>query len=491
MGMFYSGLVRVDKDFQVQPDQANWDISNNGKTYTFHLKSGVTFADGMPVTAQTYIASWTRALTAHSISSSANQTDYTKPQPYTLALPIVGARELHAGTAQTLSGVEAVDDHTLRVTLTQPTPTFLQSLAQPFFFPVNQILVTGYAQQDWPVSLAMQGIGTGPFVVKEWDRDIKMVLVPNPHYYGPKLTLTQLVVYFMNDARVSYTQDRAGRFDLTWDMVQSDQQAASMLHNYEAATALQTDALFFNTTEAPFSSSKLRQAFAVALDKQKLAQVTMNGHVNSAETLFPPAMPGYAVDATGNPIDKLTNEPISYNPDKAHQLLKSAINGNALPAITFTYPQSELTPAVALAMQTMWQKSLGIKVNLQPLEDDAYIHEMSTHSIQFGLYSWHALLNDPSDFAQRLLSTSEQNVGQWHNKEYDQTVAQAEAASGQERLQLYHKAEQIALSDAAIVPLTHAVNYALVSTYVQGIDVNAAGLYVGDWSQVKILNHHP
>jgi oligopeptide transport system substrate-binding protein len=491
MGMFYSGLVRLDKDFHILPDQANWDISNAGTTYTFHVKPGVTFADGMPVTAQTYIASWTRALTPHRASSRANQINYTTPQPYTLALPIVGARELHDGTAQTLSGVQAVDDQTLRVTLTQPTPTFLQSLAQPFFFPVNQELVTGYAQQDWPVSLAKQGIGTGPFVVQEWDRDIKMVLIPNPHYYGPKLTLTQLTVYFMNDARVSYTQNRAGRFDLTWDMVQTDQQAASMLHNYEAATALQTDALFYNTTEAPFNSVKLRQAFAAALDKQKLAQVTMKGYVRSAESLFPPAMPGYEVDANGNPIDKLTKEPISYDSDKAHQLLKSATNGKVLPTITFTYPQSELTPDVALAMQTMWQKSLGIHVNLQPLEDDAYQHEMSSNSIQFGLYTWHALLNDPSDFAQRLLSTSEQNVGQWHNEDYDRTVAQAAAASGQERLQLYHKAEQIALSDAAIVPITHAVNYALVSTYVQGIDINAAGLSVGDWSQLKVLNHHP
>ena len=134
----------------------------------------------------------------------------------------------------------------------------------------------------------------------------------------------------MNDARVSYTQNRAGRFDLTWDMVQTDQQAASMLHNYEAATALQTDALFFNTTEAPFNSVKLRQAFAAALDKQKLAQVTMKGYVRSAESLFPPAMPGYEVDANSNPIDKLTKEPISYNPDKAHQLLKSATNGKVL-----------------------------------------------------------------------------------------------------------------------------------------------------------------
>ena len=143
MGMFYSGLVRLDKDFHVLPDQANWDISNAGTTYTFHVKPGVAFADGMPVTAQTYIASWTRALTPHRASNRANQINYTTPQPYTLALPIVGARELHDGTAQTLSGVQAVDDHTLSVTLTQPTPTFLQSLALPFFFPVNQELVTG------------------------------------------------------------------------------------------------------------------------------------------------------------------------------------------------------------------------------------------------------------------------------------------------------------------------------------------------------------
>ncbi|BCL79847.1 peptide ABC transporter substrate-binding protein [Ktedonobacteria bacterium brp13] len=480
-GMLYSGLVRQDEQLQVVPDQATWQISGDGKTYTFSLNPAVTFADGSPVTAQTYVDSWTSALKSAAASAALpptlNDTSDT-PLPYTLALPIAGADALYTGHAQSLAGVQAVDAHTLRVTLTQPTATFLQSLAQPFFFPVNQSLVSAYAQQPWPVTIAEHGIGTGPFIVKQWNRDISLVLVPNTHYYGPKLTLTQLTVYFMNDPQVAYIANRAGHFDLTYNMVTNDQLSAKKLNTFSSTTLLQTDALFFNVNQAPFNSKELRQAFASALDKQRLANVTLQGVVTPAETLFPPTMTGYQA------------APASFNAAHASQLLKSAIGSGAAPSITFTYPQSALSVPTATAMQSMWQQSLGIHVNLHPLQDDAYVHALSTNSIQFGLYTWTSQLDDPSDFASRLLSTSTQNAGQWQNAAYDSTVKQAETASGADRLRLYDQAEQIALHDAAIVPLFHDTGAALVGPWVQGISYNAMGLYFGDWSQVKILNHN-
>lgn len=479
-GMLYSGLVRQDEHFQVLPDQATWRISSDGKTYTFTIKSGVTFADGAPVTAQTYVDSWSRALTTAAASSSSLPTPpdpSAMPLPYTLALPIAGAQELYTGKTHTLSGVHAIDAHTLQVTLTRPSATFLQSLAQPFFFPANPNLIAAYTQRPWPVTLAKQGIGTGPFIVKAWNPDISLVLVPNPQYYGPKLTLTQLTLYFMNDPRVAFTANRAGRFDLTYDMVTTDQLSAAKLHNYFSATLLQTDALFFDTTQPPFNSLMFRQAFAAALDKPQLAHVTLMDTVDPAESLFPSTMVGYQA------------RPVSFNANRASQLWAEATKDKPLPSITFTYPQSALSVPTVAALQAQWQQSLGIHVNLLPLEDDAYAHALRSHTIQLGLYSWSSQLNDPAEFASYLLSTSPQNAGQWQNSVYDRSVAQAQAASGTERLHLYDQAEQIALSDAAIVPLYHEVGSSLVGTWIQGVTYNAAGLYVGDWSQVKILNH--
>src|SRR6266581_3398817 len=114
VGMIFSGLVRSDKDLNVIPDQATWQVSSDNKVYTFTLKSGVTFSDGTPVTAQTYVYTWTRALLPGVQSPIASFFE----------APIVGADAVAAGKTKVLSGVKAVDDHTLQVTLTQPTPYF-------------------------------------------------------------------------------------------------------------------------------------------------------------------------------------------------------------------------------------------------------------------------------------------------------------------------------------------------------------------------------
>ena len=105
---------------------------------------------------------------------------------------IVGASDVATGKSTTLSGVKAVDDQTLQVTLVRPTAYFLQLLTVNLFFPVNEKLITQYGQADWVSHIAGNGAGTGPFMVKSWQHNVNMVLVPNPHYYGAKPRLTEV-----------------------------------------------------------------------------------------------------------------------------------------------------------------------------------------------------------------------------------------------------------------------------------------------------------
>lgn len=470
MNMLYSGLVRVDKNLQVLPDQANWTISSDQKTYTFHLKSGITFADGTPVTAQTYINSWMYAF------RPANQSSLITSE----AASIVGVQQFHAGQSKVLSGVNASDAHTLQVKLTQPEPYFLSELANSLFFSTNQKLVTAYQGQPWPVSVVQQGVGTGPFIVKDIVSDVKMSLVPNPHYYGNKLTLTQVNIYFQNDPRVAYTANRASNYDLVWDLVQADQLAASPLQGFTSAELLQTDALFFNVTQAPFNSEVVRQAFAAALNKPGYAVTTMGKTVLAADTIQPTNMSCYPY-----PVQKSTQDVT-----KASNLLKSAYpNLSKIPAITFSYPISEVTPAMAHALQSMWQAVSGIKVNLQPLDATVYQQELSNHTIQFGFVSWQAKFADPYAFVEPFLSTSSQNVSQWHSTDYDQLIARANASTGATRLSLYTQAEQLVLNAAPVIPLDHQCMAGIIPNWIQGVSLNAQGLYFGDWSGVKILSH--
>lgn len=470
-GMIYSGLVKSDKNLNVIPDQATWDISNNGTVYTFHLKSGLAFSDGTPVTAQTYVYTWTRALLP-SVNS---------PIASFFEAPIVGADALANGKAKVLQGVKALDDHTLQVTLTKETPYFLEDLTTSLFDPLNQTLINQYGDKNWIQQIPGNGAGTGPFMMKEWDHNVKMILLPNPHYYGNKTKLTEVDMFFVNDASTAFQAYRANQYNFVWNLTPTDQQAAQSLPGFIRQSLLQTDLLFFDNTKPPFNNPAVRQAFAYAIDKKTLVRVIFKNAVTVAPTIIPPGMPGYQPNYPGIP----------YDPTKAKALLQSAYpDVTKVPAITFAYPSSQVTPNEASALQQMWQIALGVQVKLRPVELNAYNSETANHQVQFGFTQWGADFPDPYDWlALNLTTGASNNNGQWSNSTFDQTISQAETLTGSARIALYNKAEQIAITDVGWLPLDHQALAAIIPPYVHGVTLNGDGLYFGDWSDVYLLQH--
>lgn len=471
VSMIYSGLVKSDKNLNVIPDQATWQISNNNKVYTFTIKPNVTFSDGTPVTAQTYVYTWTRALLP-SINSPIAPTD---------AQAIVGANAVISGKTKTLTGVKALDAHTLQVTLTQPTPYFLEALTTSLFFPLNQKVIEQYGDKNWQQQVAGNAVGTGPFMVKEWDHNVKMVLVPNPHYYGSKTKLTEVDMFFVNEASTAFKAYRAGQYNFMWNLTPTDQQVAQSLPGFTRAALLQTDLLFFDNTKPPFDNAAVRQAFAYAIDKQTLVHAIFKDSVTVANTIIPPGMPGYQPNYSGIPFDRA----------KAKALLQSVFpDVSKVPTITFSYPNSQVTPDEASVLQQMWQTALGIDVKLRSVELNAYNDETAKHEVQFGFTQWSADYPDPYDWLTLNLTTNaSNNSGRWSNPTFDQTTQQAEASSGNARIALYNKAEQIAISDVGWLPLDHEAVAAVIPPYMHGVSLNGNGLYFGDWSDVYILQH--
>ena len=136
----------------------------------------------------------------------------------------------------------------------------------------------------------------------------------------------------------------------------------------------------------------------------------------------------------------------------------------------------------------MWQDALDIHVNLRPIDLNAYNTETNNHHIQFGFMQWSADFPDPYDWlALNLLSTASGNSGEWHNAHFDQTVMQAEKASGDARIKLYNQAEQIAIQDVGWLPIDHEAVAAIIPSWVHGVNLNGNGLYFGDWSNVYLL----
>lgn len=471
VGMIYTGLVKFDKNLNVVPDQATWVISPDNKVYTFTLKQGITFSDGTPVTAQSYVYTLTRSLLP----------EVKSPIALFFLGPILGSDDVSNGKTKTLAGVKAIDNTTLQITLKQPTAYFLQIMANSIAFPLNQTVINQYGQADWVNHAAGSAIGTGPFMVKEWDHNTKMVFVPNPHWYGGKTKLTEVDMLFVNDPSTAFKAYQAGQYNFVWNIGPQDLVSAKGMPGFESESLLQTDLLFFSNKIAPFNNAAVRQAFAYATDKQALATAIFKGSAIPAPTIIPPGMPGYQPNYQG----------LAYDKSKALAALQSAYpDVSKVPPITFSFPSSQVSSSEAAALQQMWQTALGIQVKLLPVELNAYNTETSNHQVQFGFTQWSADFPDPYDWLTlNLFSTASNNSGDWNNPQFDQLVTQAEQATGDARIQLYNQAEQIAISDVGWLPLDHQSLSAIIPPWVQGVSLNNTGLYFGDWSNVYLTQH--
>jgi oligopeptide transport system substrate-binding protein len=472
VGMVYTGLVKFDKGLNIVPDQATWSISTDRKIYTFTLKSGITFSDGTPVTAQTYVYTLTRVLLPN-----------TKSPGTPLLANIVGANDITNGKTKTLKGIQAINNTTLRITLTQPTEYFLDIMANSIAFPLNQKVIDRFGAQNWTNNVAGNGVGTGPFMVKEWDHNVKMVLVPNPHWYGARTKLTEVDMLFVNDPSTAFRAYQAGQYAFTWNITSQDLSSAKNIPGYTSQSLLQTDLLFFDNSRPPFDNVAVRQVFAYAIDKTTLVSTIFKDGAIPASTIIPPGMPGYQPNYTGIPFDKT----------KALSLLQSVYpDASKVPPITFSYPSSEISPPEAQLLQQMWQNALGIQVRLNPVEPTAYFQELATQPpvIQLGFTQWMADYPDPYDsLGLYLLSTTSYNSGDWKNPQFDSLVHQAEQTTGQARIQLYNQAEQLAITNVGWLPLDHESTTAVIPSRVHGVSLNNAGLYFGDWSDVYLLQH--
>ena len=471
VGMVYTGLVKFDKNLNVMPDQATWVISPDNKVYTFNLKQGITFSDGTPVTAQSYVYTLTRALLP----------DVKSPIASFFLGPIAGSDGVSNGKTRTLTGVKAIDKNTLQITLKQPAAYFLQIMANSIAYPLNQTIINQYGQTDWVNHAAGNGIGTGPFMVKEWDHNTKMVLVPNPQWYGAKTKLTEVDMLFVNDQSTAFKAYQAGQYNFVWNIGPQDLTAAKSMPGYSSESLLQTDLLFFSNKMAPFNNAAVRQAFAYAIDKETLATAIFKGSAVPAPTIIPPGMPGYQPNYQG----------LAYDKSKALAALQNAYpDVSKVPPITFSFPNSQVSQSEASALQQMWQTALGIQVKLLSVELNAYNTETANHQVQFGFTQWSADFPDPYDWLTlNLFSTASNNSGDWNNPQFDQTVTQAEQTTGDTRIQLYNQAEQIAISDVGWLPLDHQALSANIPSWVHGVSLNNTGLYFGDWSDVYLIQH--
>ena len=445
----FSGLVGLNADLELVPDLAErWELSPDGRTYTFFLRQEARFHDGRAVTAADFKYSLERACAPRTGSNVAG----------VYLGDIVGAGEMLGGQADEIRGLQVVDDHTLRITIDAPKAYFLAKLTYSTAFVVDR---QNTEQSNW----LQKPNGTGPFKLKERS-DERIVLERNEYYYRDKPRLAEVIFLLSGGSPMSMYEN--GELDIvgvgTAD-VERVRDPANVLHA-ELTTVPQLDVQYigFDVTQPPFDDVRVRQAFVLAIDREKITNVVWKGMRAPAQGIVPPGMPGYEREAGGL---------LSFDPERARQLIAGSRYGSVanLPPITLSISGygSEMPPVVG-AMVAMLRENLGVKVEVEQSGD------LLSEQPQMFSIGWIADYPDPEDFLDILFhSQSGLNHMRYSNPEVDRLLEKARVETDTvRRMQLYTQAEEMIVADAPWVPLWNSVDYVLTKPYVKGAVYSAA-----------------
>ncbi len=507
----YGGLVTTDHDLKVIPDMAAfWEISPDGRTYTFHLRPNLHFSDGAPITAQDFAYSIDRALDPNICVPISGPTCVGQPPASVYLINIKGASARLAGTLPSVirTGVIVQDAQTLVIKLDQPVAYFLQALSYPTAFPVEQKLIEKYGNDyanhtDWTAHLEEGGC-SGPFMVKSHD-STQITLVPNPYWHGPQLTLKEIVRPFVADIAESYIGYRQGKYDYS-DVPAQEYQAARDQADFHEVGLLRTNYVGINQAAPPFNDIRVRQAFALALNKQLIADRVLNGAAYPTNHIVPQGMPGFYSALTAPGINSRT---VTGDVDTAQKLLQSFYGdhpeyNNAL-TVELIYPTSDQDRLrTAQALKTMWETLLPGKVTVElkgfPLREMATTKlsvTVGNHpgAMQMWLLGWSADYADPQNWLSLLFGKgSPYNASNYRDGSgYTAWKLMSQADVEQDpvkRMSMYNQIEQQLVNNVAWIPYMQPKGIWRIRTYIEGYNPSALSFQpTWDWPKVKVLVH--
>lgn len=453
----FEGLVQWSETNEIVPNIAErWEVSDDGTVYTFHLKSNVLFHKPFErkVTAHDFVYSVTRALTP--ATKSATAMNYLND--------IVGAREVADGKATEVAGLKALDDLTVQITIDTRKPYFLGKLTYPTaYFVCREAVEKNGGRLD-----EKSMIGTGPFALSEYRPGYSVLLAANPAYHGGKPVLDGLERPILPDSNSRQTRYESGGTDITdiqradLSRLQADPVLRDQIREFPRANiwylALNQQAF------APFKDRRVRQAFAHALDRDAVVRLALNGTADGATGIIPPGVPGHDPAFVGLP----------YDPDRARKLLAEAgyPGGRGFPKLTITFRQGyKYIEDAVVAVRGDLKRNLGIECDIQQIEWAQFLTQRTNGTMPCYHLRWSADYLDPQNFLSLMLRTgSPENTIGYSNPEFDRICDQADVEPDHaKRMQLYARAEKIAVEDAPWVPMHHLRDVEMHKPYVKGL----------------------
>jgi len=464
----FEGLTTESADGELIPGVAlRWNISRNARTYTFYLRRELAWSSGEPLTAEDFLYSLRRAADPRTAANAA-----------TMLLPIQNAREVLAGELPVEElGVMLLDDYTLQITLTGPTPYFLGLLAHPIAYPVNRSNIERYGDQfSRPGNL----VSNGAYVLSRWVPRVQIVLEKNPFYREAERTLVERVHYYpIEDLSSEVKAFRAG--DIDWTNEVPNNQFKWLQRHYpdELVVSPWMGSYFFgfNLNREPFADNpSLRMALNLAIDRLILTDKVAQFGEQPSFSLVPPGMDGY-VPFVPEYADWTQEE----REHEARRLYEQAGYSQERPLrVEIRYNTSENHKKMALAVASMWKQVLGVNTTLVNEEFRVFLQNRAQKTVtEVFRAGWVSDYNDPYSFLEMFRTGHGRNDYGYSNSTFDALLDQI----GMERVRarrerLMFEAERLLMADHVIIPVYTYVTKRLVSRQLRG------------W-QNNVMDHHP
>ena len=460
MQLFETLLVPAPGYGPPRPGQAaRYEVSEDGKTWTFHLRLGIVWSDGHPVTAEDFRGAWLRALDPKTGSRAAQRLWFLR-----------GAKAYNQGTSRDPStvGVRAPDPRTLVVELEAPTPFFPHLVTYSTYAPVPLHVLNAHPK-DWMAPAHI--VVNGAFTLAEWTRRARVVFRKNPRYWDAAHVALDRV-----DVTLSDSQERnvklyeAGKVDLArpvpMDSVPGWVEAQRADLHIDANACVYY--LAFQTQRAPFQDPRVRRALQMAVDKERLVRQVLRSYQRPARGLLDDV---YRETIGYTPLQFTARGGTSYDPEAARRLLAEAgyPGGRGLGPVELVYNTFEGNTRIAEFVQSNLREALGVDVKPHNVEWKTLLSQANAGDFQLLRSGWCADYPDPLTFLEGLESTSENNYPRYKSPLYDAALhALARETDTARRDALICAAEELLDRDSPVMPLYFYTRGYLVRPYVRG-----------------------
>ena len=463
----FETLMIVDKDNKIVPGQAeSYEVSDDGLTYTFHLRKGLKWSDGSPLTANDFVYAWQRLADPNTAAPYAgDMLGYVK-----------GYEEAAGGNLEAL-GVSAPDDDTFVVELSVPCVYFSKLITHASMVPIQKATVDANGDQ-WTLTPDTY-ICNGPLKMIEWVPGSHIIFAKNENYWNADaVTLNTLKFVLMEDSNASYSAYQTGEVQMIKDVPTEEIPSLKGKEDFHVDPIMGTYYLSFQTEKAPFDNPDVRMALSLAIDRDYVANTVMQGTYSPATNFVGP---GLSDAEDGSSFEETTRknnggdffDVANHDADvaKAKELLANAgyPDGAGFPTVEYMTNDAGYHKPLAEYLQSCWKEELGINMDIKVVEWSTFTPTRRAGDFQMARNGWVYDYDDPSNMLNLMKSTSGNNDGKYNNPEVDKMLDEANStADVAEHYQKLHDAENMILADAAMAPVAYYNDFYLQDPKLKG-----------------------